>query len=184
MDPTNCTGHSSSGTSLVGSSRSMPSKVCSGVSGMICRPSSHSGNAPAWMAFHRSRRCASASIPHSFCASSHTRLCTPSFGFQWNFTSEVVPSSATSRKVWTPKPSMVRYERGMARSDITQSCMCVDSGRSDAKSQNVSCADAAWGISRSGSGFTAWIRSGNMMPSWMKKTGMLLPTRSKLPSSV
>ncbi len=25
-------------------------------------------------------------------------------GFQWNFTRQVVPSSATSRKVWTPKP--------------------------------------------------------------------------------
>ena len=29
-----------------------------------------------------------------------------------------------------------------------------------------------------GSGFTAWTRSGNFIASWMKNTGMLLPTRS------
>ena len=40
------------------------------------------------------------------------------------------------------------------------------------------------GPSESGSGFTAWTMSGNLMPSWMKNTGMLLPTRSKLPSGV
>ena len=83
-----------------------------------------------------------------------------------------------------PKPSIVRNERGIARSDIAHISMWVDSGCSDAKSQKVSCADAACGISRSGSGFTEWIRSGNLMPSWMKKIGMLLPTRSKLPSEV
>jgi hypothetical protein len=27
-------------------------------------------------------------------------------------------------------------------------------------------------------------QSGNLMPSWMKNTGMLFPTRSKVPSSV
>ena len=70
----------------------------------------------------------------------------------------------------------------MARSDITHMIMCIDSGISEMKSQNVSCAEAACGISLCGSGFTAWIRSGNLIASWMKKTGMLLPTRSKLPS--
>ena len=55
---------------------------------------------------------------------------------------------------------------------------------SEMKSQNVSWAEAACGISVSCSGFTAWIRSGNLMASWMKKTGMLFPTRSKTPSSV
>ena len=54
----------------------------------------------------------------------------------------------------------------------------------EAKSQKVSCADWACGISRSGCGLAAWMTSGNLMPSWMKNTGMLLPTRSKLPSSV
>ena len=52
------------------------------------------------------------------------------------------------------------------------------------KSQNVSWAEAAWGISLWGSGFTAWTRSGNFTASWMKKTGILFPTRSKVPSSV
>ena len=72
----------------------------------------------------------------------------------------------------------------MARSDITQVSMCMLSGINDAKSQNVSCADAACGKPRSGSIFTEWMRSGNLMASWIKNTGMLLPTRSKLPSSV
>ncbi len=35
-----------------------------------------------------------------------------------------------------------------------------------------------------GSGFSAWITSGNLIASRMKKTGRLLPTRSQLPSSV
>ena len=35
----------------------------------------------------------------------------------------------------------------MARSDITHMIMCMDSGISEMKSQNVSCADAACGIS-------------------------------------
>jgi len=46
------------------------------------------------------------------------------------------------------------------------------------KSQAVSWAVAPCGISRSGAGLTAWIRSGKRMASWMKKTGMLLPTMS------
>jgi hypothetical protein len=62
--------------------------------------------------------------------------------------------------------------------------MCVDSGISDTKSQKVSWAVAACGIAKWGSGFAAWMRSGNFMASWMKKTGMLLPTRSQFPSSV
>ena len=86
--------------------------------------------------------------------------------------------------MWTPKPSIVRYDRGMARSDMTHMSMWVDSGWSDTKSQKVSWAVWAWGISRSGSGLTAWMMSGNLIPSWMKKTGMLLPTRSQMPSSV
>ena len=123
-------------------------------------------------------------MPPSFCDSSHTRECTPAAGFQWNLTRLVLPFAFTRRNVWTPKPSIVRKERGIARSDIAHINMCVDSGVSDTKSQNESCAVCAWGISRSGSGFAAWIRSGNLMPSWMKNTGMLLPTRSKFPSDV
>ena len=86
--------------------------------------------------------------------------------------------------MWTPKPSIMRNERGMARSDMIHMTMCMLSGVSEMKSQKVSCAVCAWGKPRSGSGFTAWIRSGNLMASWMKKTGMLLPTRSQFPSFV
>src|SRR6185312_6627838 len=116
----------------------------------------------------------------SFWDSSHTRLWVPATGFQWNFTSDDAPAALVRRNVWTPNPSMVRYDRGIARSDMTHISMWVLSGWIDTKSQNVSCADWAWGISRSGSGFTAWMKSGNLMPSWMKNTGMLLPTRSQL----
>ena len=79
---------------------------------------------------------------------------------------------------------MNRNERGIARSDITHISMWVDSGISDTKSQKLSCADCACGKPRSGSAFTAWTRSGNLIASWMKNTGMLLPTRSQLPSCV
>ena len=48
----------------------------------------------------------------------------------------------------------------------------------------ASLALAACGNARSGSIFTECTRSGNLMASWMKNTGMLLPTRSQLPSSV
>ena len=43
----------------------------------------------------------------------------------------------------------------MARSDITHMIMCVDSGVSEMKSQKVSWAEAACGISLCGSGLTA-----------------------------
>ncbi len=106
--PIGLTGASSSGTIFVASSRSMPSKVCSGVSGKVWMPSSHCGYAPASMASARSRRWKSGSTPPAICASSQTWECTPSLGFQWNFTRVVAPSALTSRKVWTPKPSIVR----------------------------------------------------------------------------
>ena len=86
--------------------------------------------------------------------------------------------------MWTPKPSMNRNDRGIARSDIAHISMCVDSGISDAKSQKLSCAVCACGNPRSGSGLAAWMRSGNLIGSWMKNTGMLLPTRSQLPAFV
>ena len=62
--------------------------------------------------------------------------------------------------------------------------MWVDSGIRETKSQKVSWADCACGQPRSCSSLTAWTRSGNFIASWMKKTGMLLPTMSQLPSSV
>ena len=76
--PTGCTGASSSGTSLVGSSRSMPSNVWSAVSGNTWMPSSHCGKAPASIASARSRRWKSGSTPAMICASSQTSECTPS----------------------------------------------------------------------------------------------------------
>ena len=136
------------------------------------------------MASHRSRRWKSGSAPLIFTASFHTTDCRPSFGFQWNFTNVDRPSALTSRKVCTPKPSMNRNERGMARSDMIHISMWVDSGISDTKSQKLSCAVWACGKPRSGSCLAAWIMSGNLIASWMKKTGMLFPTRSQLPSLV
>ena len=62
--------------------------------------------------------------------------------------------------------------------------MWADSVCNETKSQNESWALDACGISLCGSGFTACTKSGNFTASWMKNTGMLLPTRSKLPSSV
>ncbi len=47
-------------------------------------------------------------MPAAICASSQTSECTPAMGFQWNFTRLVLPRALTSRKVWTPKPSIVR----------------------------------------------------------------------------
>ena len=79
---------------------------------------------------------------------------------------------------------MWRSEYGIVRSDMIHITMFMLSGMSEMKSQKVSCAEAACGKPRSGSIFTAWTRSGNFIASWMKNTGMLLPTRSKLPSSV
>ena len=108
----------------------------------------------------------------------------PSFGRQWNLTKVDSPASFSRRKLCTPKPSIIRSDRGMARSLIAHMIMCIDSGISEMKSQKVSWAVAACGNARSGSIFTACTRSGNFMASWMKNTGMLLPTRSQLPSLV
>ena len=70
------------------------------------------------IASHRSRRWKSGSAPLILTASFHTTDCSPALGFQWNFTNVDRPSAFTSRKVCTPKPSMNRNDRGMARSDM------------------------------------------------------------------
>ena len=72
----------------------------------------------------------------------------------------------------------------MARSDMIHMIMCMDSGVSEMKSQKVSCAVCRLREAAVGLLLTAWIRSGNLIASWMKNTGMLLPTRSQLPSLV
>ena len=120
----------------------------------------------------------------SFTVSSHTVDWMPSLGRQWNLTKVLLPLASSSRKLCTPKPSIIRSERGIVRSLIAHMIMCIDSGVSEMKSQNVSCALAACGKARSGSIFTECTRSGNFIASWMKNTGMLLPTRSQLPSCV
>ena len=98
-----------------------------------------------------------------FTASFHTTDCMPSLGFQWNLTNVDSPAALTKRNVCTPKPSMKRNERGIARSDIVHITMCVASGISEMKSQKLSCADCACGKPRSGACFTAWTRSGNLI---------------------
>jgi hypothetical protein len=120
----------------------------------------------------------------SFSASSQMVDWMPSFGRQWNFTKVELPLASSSRKLCTPKPSIMRSERGIARSLIAHMIMCIDSGVSEMKSQNVSWALPACGKPRSGSIFTECTTSGNFIASWMKNTGMLLPTRSQLPSLV
>ena len=86
----------------------MPSKVSSGVSGKTWTPRSHCGRAPDSMASARSRRWKSGSTPPVICASSQIWEWTPRRGFQWNFTRVVSPASLLRRKVWTPKPSIMR----------------------------------------------------------------------------
>ncbi len=105
--PIGRTGTCSSGMIFVGSSRSK-SNANSSSSGTSCTPSSHSGYSPASIASHRSRRLKSGSRPWHSCASSHTSECTPSRGFQWNFTNVPRPSAFTNRKVCTPKPCIMR----------------------------------------------------------------------------
>ena len=68
----------------------------------------------------------------------------------------------------------------MPRSDIVMVTWRSDSGRLVQKSQLV------LGLRRlvRGSRLTAWLRSMNFLPSRKKKTGVLLPTTSQLPSEV
>ena len=53
--------------------------------------------------------------------------------------------------------NMKRKLRGMARSDMAHMIMCMLSGINEMKSQKLSCAVCAWGKSRSGSAFAAWM---------------------------
>ena len=88
--PIGRTGTSSSGTIFVASSTSNENcSACSSV--MICTPSSYSGNTPASIDSHRSRRWKSGSAPESLTASSQTSECVPAAGFQWNLTNTDSP---------------------------------------------------------------------------------------------
>ncbi|MDQ0381558.1 hypothetical protein FB470_005552 [Amycolatopsis thermophila] len=68
----------------------------------------------------------------------------------------------------------------MPRSLITIVTWCSASGRLVQKSQLL----VALRSPVRGSRFTAWLRSGNFRGSRMKKTGVLFPTTSRMPSSV
>ena len=83
----------------------------------------------------------------------------------------------------TPKPSIVRNDRGMPQSLMFQNTWCVASVCSDTKSKRVVCQLRLRDLPI-GMGLAGVNDVGNLMPSWMKNTGMLLPTKSKLPSSV
>jgi hypothetical protein len=61
---------------------------------------------------------------------------------------------------------------------MAQNSVCIVLGWELKKSQAESWAVAACGISLSWLGLTEWMRSGNWIASWMKNTGMLLPTMS------
>ena len=103
------------------------------------------------------------SAPLIFTASLHTTECVPAAGSQWNLTKRDSPAAFTKRKACTPKPCIVRRLRAVARSDISHISVWLDSGISETKSQKASCALAACGMPLCGSGFTAWIRSGNLI---------------------
>src|SRR3546814_18986984 len=77
----------------------------------------------------------SSDLPLIFTASFHATDCSPSLGFQWNLTKVERSFASTNRKVWTPKPSMKRKERGIERSDITHMITC----RSDERRVGEEC---------------------------------------------
>ena len=83
------------------------------------------------MASNMSRRWKSGSAPAILTVSSQTVDCKPSFGRQWNLTKVDSPAALTSRKLCTPKPSIIRSERGRVRSDMIHITMCIDSGVSE-----------------------------------------------------
>ncbi len=69
---------------------------------------------------------------------------------------------------------MWRYEAGMPRSPNSQVIWWVDAGECAQKSQTLSASCTPV----NGSRFWEWMKSGNLIGSLMKNTGVLLPTRS------
>ena len=126
--PITRSGTSSSGISLV-ASRWSNGKASASSSVNSCTASCHAGKAPESIASNRSRRWKSGSAPAIFTASSHIVDCRPSSGRQWNLTKVDLPSASSRRKLCTPKPSIMRSERGMVRSDMIHMTMCIDFGR-------------------------------------------------------
>ena len=169
---------------LVGS-RTSKSKLSANSWSKSCSCSSHSGKLPDWIAFHRSRRWKSGSAPLILTASFQTTDCMPSFGFQMEFDEGGFVLGVDQAEGVDAKTlhEAERARDGAVRHDPHDHVHRF-SGVRLMKSQKLSCADCACGKARSGSGFTAWMMSGNLIASWMKNTGMLLPTRSQLPSWV
>src|SRR5690606_14412268 len=81
---------------------------------------------------------------------------------------------------WLPNPCICLYPLGIPRSLITIVTWWSDSGSNVQKSQLL------LGLLKLvfGSRLTAWFRSGNFIGSRKKKTGVLFPTKSQIPSSV
>lgn len=75
---------------------------------------------------------------------------------------------------------MLRHVRGIPRSDISTVTWCALSGESVQKSHCISLLRSPV----SGSRFWEWMKSWNFEASRTKNTGVLFPTRSKLPSRV
>jgi hypothetical protein len=89
---------------------------------------------------------------------------------------------------WIKQQLEIKSFKGLTENTIIA---CMDSGfahvcihcneviyASAITQQNVLCADAVRGISFCGSGFTAFRRSGNLIGSCIKNTGILFPTKS------
>jgi len=75
---------------------------------------------------------------------------------------------------------MWRTPMGRPRSEKRMVTWCSDSGDKDQKS-HIAVAERRLVL---GCRFWVWMKSGNLYGSRMKKTGVLFPTRSQLPSSV
>ena len=85
-----------------------------------------------------------------------------------------MPAALTHLNVWLPKPCMLRYVRGVPRSENRMVTWCVDSGVYEKKSQN-----ALWSFSPDCAlRLCVCTMSGNLNGSRMKNTGVLLPTMS------
>ena len=108
------------------------------------------------------------------------RFWIPCWVRKWNLTQTRSFAALIIEKVWLPKRCIWRKLRGMPRSDIVIVTWCSASGTNVQKSQLLS----ALRIPVRGSRLIAWLRSGKRSGSRWKNTGVLLPTRSQLPSSV
>ncbi len=134
----------------------------------------------------RSRRWKSGSAPLIFTASFHTTDCRPSLGFQWNFTKRRLalgvdePEGVDAEALH--EPERARDRRGPTWS--TSPCASTLGHQRDEVPEVVVGRSAPAGSRGRAPASPRGSRSGNLIASWMKNTGMLLPTRSQLPSCV